>query len=630
MKLNPAKVVSVFCALLCCSVLPNCGGGNSASKTPTLNQILVSPATKSIPKGTSLALTATGVYSDGSQKNLTASVTWQATPTNIAQINTQGSLSGMAVGVAQVSAASQGLTGNAAITVGAAALAKISVGMPEASLPQGETEALSATGTYTDGSTQNLTALVAWQASPANVAVVSAQGSLKGLSQGLAKASAAYQGVTGTASVTVGTAALVQITVNVPRSALPLGESESLTATGTFSNGSTQDITQSVTWNSNPSAVAAVNAQGSLSGRSQGVAQASAAYESLTGTASVTVGSAALLSIVINPNPSSLPLGESEPLKAIGTFSDATVQNLTQVVTWSSSQPAVASVSGSGTVSGKALGSATITAGTGSVNGTSSLTVTAPVMVGVSINPAQSALLIGATGQLQALANYSDGSTQDVTASATWSSQSPNVVDASSDGVVIAVQVGKAAIQAEQSGFTGTASMTVTPMMLVSYYSRIDAVNAKLDSTIRVVNPGYTQTDMCAMIYVFDQTQEMNECCGCVISDNGLVTLSLLKDLTANPLIGKEPNAGAIEIVPATLPANGQCNAGTPSPNSMLAAWETNVQGANGTAGPYSVSETLSTVDPLNPTEQQVLAVSCGLLQTLGSGSGSCTCGTGD
>jgi len=628
MKIYPAKTLSVFCVLLCCALLPNCGGGGgNKNRTPTLTQILVAPASKSIPKGTNLPLTATGFYSDGSKKDLTTSVTWQASPATVAKIDTKGNLSGVAEGVAQVSAVYQGLTGNASIMVSAAALSQISVTAPKSSLPLGETEALNATGTYTDGSTQNLTSLVTWQAGPSNIASVSTQGNLKGLSQGVAQVSAAYQSVTGAASVTVGAAVLIQITVNTPRSALPLGESEPLTATGMFSNGSMQDLTQSVTWKTNPSAVAGIDAKGNLSALSKGVAQASAAYQGVTGIASVTVGSAALLRIDINPNSSSLPLGESEPLTAVGTFSDGTVQNLTTVATWNSSQSSVASVNTSGTVAAKTLGTATITAVSASVTGTASLTVSAPVIVGVSINPAQSSLLIGATGQLQALATFSDGSTQDVTATATWISGSPNVVGAGDDGVVTTEMVGTATIQAADSGFTGTAILTVAPMLLVNYYSRINAVNAKLDDTIRVVNPGYTQQDMCAMIYVFDQTQEMNECCGCIVSDGGLLTLSLLKDLTANPLTGKEPNAGEIAIVPSNLGSNGQCNAGTPTPNSMLASWDTHVQGSTGA---YSVTETPSSVVVLSPTEQQVLAVECGLLQTLGSGSGTCTCGTGD
>jgi Bacterial Ig-like domain (group 2) len=627
MRFQPAKAISVSCVVLVCSLLPNCGGGGSANRTPTLNQILVAPASKSIPKGTALTLTATGIYSDGTKKDLTGSVTWQASPASVATITAQGSLAGIGLGVAKVLAASQGLTGNASITVGAPALAQIAVSAPESSLPQGETEALTAIGTYTDGSTQNLTASATWQAGPSNVATVSAQGSLKGLNAGVAQVSAAYHGVTGNASVTVGTAALVSIAVTAPKSALPLGESEALTAIGSFSNGTTQNLTQQVAWKTNPVTVAAVDVHGNLSGLAQGITQVSAAYQSVTGTAPVSVGSAALLRLDISPSQSSVPLGESETLVATGTFSDGTVQNLTHVAVWSSSQSAIASVSTIGAVAGKTLGTATITSAVGSVSGTAGLTVTAPVIVGVSVNPAQWSLIIGANGVLQALATFSDGSTQDVTATATWSSEEPTIVAASPAGAVLAEQVGTAIIQAEQGGFTGNATLTVAPMVLVSYFNRRNAANSNFDGTIRLVNPGFTQGDMCAMIYVFDANQEMNACCGCVISDSGLLTLSLLKDVTANPLTGGPPAVGSIDIVPSNLGANNQCNAGSPTPNSMLAGWETNVQPPSGA---YQVTEIPYSPVALLPTEEQVLAEECGMIQTLGSGTGICTCGTGD
>jgi hypothetical protein len=625
MKIYPAKTVTVFCILLCGSLLVNCGGGST--HTVTLNQILVSPANKFIPKGTKLSLTATGMYSDGSSKDLTTAVAWQASPVSVATINAQGSLSGVAIGRAQIAAVYEEVTGNAAVIVSAAALSSIAIGVPKSSLPEGETEALSATGTYTDGSTQNLTTMVTWQAGPSNVAAMSGQGNLKGLTSGVAQVKAAYQSVTGNASVNVGSAVLAGIAVSAPRSTLPLGESEGLVATGTFSNGSTQDLTASVAWQASPANVASISAQGNLSGVGQGLAQIAAAYQGVNGNASVTVGSAALLSLSVSPAGATVPVGKSQSLIATGNFSDGSKQNLTQAAAWSSSLPTTVSVDSPGSVSGKATGAATITAAVGSINGAASLTVTAPVIVSVAVNPSQSSLFIGTSGQMQAVATFSDGSTQDVTATATWTSQEPSIASAFAGGVVLAQQVGTATVQAADGGFNGSATLSVSPMMLISYFSRINTVNSKIDGTLRIVDPGYTQGDMCAMIYVFDQNQEMNECCGCEISADGLLTLSLLKDLTANPLTGVEPNAGDIEIIPANLGPGGTCNAGLVSPNSMLTSWETNVQGAT---GQWQLTESTAAVDILSPTEQQVLVNSCGLVQNLGSGTGICSCGTGD
>jgi len=144
---------------------------------------------------------------------------------------------------------------------------------------------------------------------------------------------------------------------------------------------------------------------------------------------------------------------------------------------------------------------------------------------------------------------------------------------------------------------------------------------------IRITNPGKTGHDLCAMVYVFDQNQELNECCGCRISDSGLKTLSLLYDLTANPLTGTKPNVGEIKIVPSDPSQNPQCDAASLTPSGALTGWETNPQVSPGTV---QVTETEFAAEPLSATEAAFVANMCTYLEKLGSGKGICTCGTGD
>src|SRR5208282_6779524 len=109
-----------------------------------------------------------------------------------------------------------------------------------------------------DGSQKNLTSTVTWQTSSSSIAKINAGGDLTGVSPGSTQVSASYQGIAGNASITVGPPALVSIAVSANQSTLPLGESEPLTATGSFSDGSTQDLTQSATWAASPSTVAKI------------------------------------------------------------------------------------------------------------------------------------------------------------------------------------------------------------------------------------------------------------------------------------------------------------------------------------------------------------------------------------
>ena|SRR5208282_2091852 len=517
--------------------------------------------------------------------------------------------------------------GGASQTEGAAKLIEIAIAPANQTISQGAILQLGATGTYSDKTTQNLTASVVWQTSPSTVATITTNGKVTGVGQGVAQVSAVYQGVMGSTAVTVGQPALLSITVSPNASSLPVGESEQLTATGNFSDGTTQNLTQSATWGSSAPAVAHVNAQGVATGMAVGVAQVSAAYQGITGSGSLTIGQAALLSITVSSNSSSLPVGESEQFTATGNFTDGTTQNLTQSATWTSSEPTVASVSSSGWVATNAVGTDMISATAGSVVGSASLTVTSAVVVALNIVPTTSTMVLESNDQFQAIGTYSNGTTQNMTGNVAWSSTQPNIASVSTGGLVIANQVGSTTILAETSDLTASASLTVTPLLLVNYFNLANSQNSGIDGTIRLSNPGVTSGGICAMIYVFDSKQDLNECCGCFVSDSGLLTLSLIHDLTSNPLTGIQPTAGAIEIVASDVGQNGQCNAGSLTPNGVLVGWATSVQGSQGS---YQVTEATSGQAPLSTSEAIVLPTECSVVQQLGSGQGICTCGSGN
>ena len=120
------------------------------------------------------------------------------------------------------------------------------------------------------------------------------------------------------------------------------------------------------------------------------------------------------------------------------------------------------------------------------------------------------------------------------------------------------------------------AAIAPTDVYLVNYFA--NNVTGAPDQTVRIDNPGLTYGNLCAMIYVYDNDQQLSECCGCVETHNGLRTLSIQTDLTANPLTGKVSNNGVVKIVSAALNA-APCDPTshmTPTPN--LRAWATHVQ----------------------------------------------------
>jgi hypothetical protein len=167
----------------------------------------------------------------------------------------------------------------------------------------------------------------------------------------------------------------------------------------------------------------------------------------------------------------------------------------------------------------------------------------------------------------------------------------------------------------------------------VDYFANANTPGAP-DATVRVTNPGTFDDpnhrgseaeDMCALIFVFDANQEMSECCGCFISANGLLTLSVNNNLTANPLLGKKLHTGVIKIVSAELDPQCEPTAFDFLPN--LRAWATHIQNKVGTVFPITEGE--SQAAGLGQGEGNDLAEDCKVLEELGSGAGICTCPPG-
>jgi hypothetical protein len=178
----------------------------------------------------------------------------------------------------------------------------------------------------------------------------------------------------------------------------------------------------------------------------------------------------------------------------------------------------------------------------------------------------------------------------------------------------------------------------------VNYFANNGVAGAP-DATVRLDNPGSPSVDppstasptsgdvnLCAMIYIFDNDQQLSECCGCLVTPNGLRTLSVRKDLTGNPLTGVVSNNGVIKIVSALPnPAGDQlCDPdGSNQPVPTVRAWASHVQNKVGTA--YPITETAFTDATLSEEEFFFnLNEQCLFAERLGSGKGICSCGTGD
>jgi hypothetical protein len=194
-------------------------------------------------------------------------------------------------------------------------------------------------------------------------------------------------------------------------------------------------------------------------------AQGSGVTVAVTGLATTTVTVTpppVLLSIAVTPNAPSIGDTVAQAFIATGTFSDGSLQNLTSSVTWSSSNSAIASISAGGSALCQAPGTVTISALSGTKQGSTSLTCLKVIKsLSLSVN-GQSSVIVGCDVQITAKATYTDGTTAIVNSTATWSSSNPSVARVSG-GLVKPLSSGQTIITASiVDPIAGTVSSTTT------------------------------------------------------------------------------------------------------------------------------------------------------------------------
>ncbi|MGA2813299.1 MAG: Ig-like domain-containing protein [Candidatus Acidiferrum sp.] len=437
----------------------------SSGAAPTLTSITVTPANPSVPKGNTQQFTATGNYSNGSTKNLTGSVTWGSTTTSIATITGGGLATGVATGTSTISATSGNVVGSTTLAVTSAVLVSIAITPGNPSVAKGLTEQFTAAGTYSDGSTANITGSVTWSSGTAATASITASGLATALGVGTSTIKAASGAISGSTLLTVTGPTLVSITVTPANPSIPKGTTEQFTATGTYSDSSTKNITGSVTWSSATTGVATITSGGLASGVAVGTATITATSEATATSTKLTVGPANLVSIAVTPASPSITKGTTQQFTATGTYSDSATQNITGTVTWSSATTSVATITSGGLASAVGTGTSVIKAALGAISGSTTLAVTSSsvTLESIAVTPASPSIAKGATQQFTATGTYSDSSTKNITGSVTWSSATTGVATITSGGLATGVSAGTSVIKATLGAVSGATTLTVTP-----------------------------------------------------------------------------------------------------------------------------------------------------------------------
>lgn len=470
-----------------------------------LSSISVSPSNSTTHLGINQQFTATAVFADSLTQNITGFASWSSSASSIATITSGVITGGLAVpvsaGSTTITATLNNISGATNLTVSNSALKSITLnlslsshlhkqsklGISTATTHLGVNQQFIVTAVFNDGTTQNVTTSAIWSSSNLSVANVSnasgSQGLAVPIATGATVISASLLGQTGSVTLTVSGAVLQSIAITPSSASVALRIRQQYVATATFADG-TQTISNSAIWLSSNQSIASVSSTGLAYPNAIGSANISAVLNGVTSnTSTLTVTAAVLSAVGVSPISSTLAIGSQQQFTANGIFSDGSVVNLTSSATWNSANTSIAAINNSvsgnnGLATAIGVGSTTITASYSGISSSASLNVSAATVTSISIVPStpltpyNGTLIIhagvGLTNQFIAQANYSDGSTQNVTSSATWTSSNATVVPVSSTGLVSALVPGTGTITATVGSTSGTVALTSANFIVVT------------------------------------------------------------------------------------------------------------------------------------------------------------------
>jgi len=479
------------------------GSGTISGKTSaTVNSanvvsLKIQPANSSIPNGTTAQLAALVTFNDGSTLNVTTTpgVVWTSSDASVATIGSaNGFATSKAAGTTSISATFGTASGSTNLNVNTASIQSIAVSPANLQLAPGLTQKFTATGVFSDGSVQNISNLVTWGTDNPAAAVISNNaanvGVALGVAQGVANITAAFTTpvppVVGSTQLKVSNATLQSISVTPGSSTITPAGVLQYTATGNFSDGTTEPLSLVATWSSSATGVATINGAGLATGVTAGSTNIQASYNGVSSSVMpLVVNGSALSSIAVTCSKVHFAANTSQPCTAVGTFADSSTQTLTPVVHWTSSQNAVATISNTaglrGNITGVSAGTSTITAYLGSVVGATDVTVTNAHLTSIDIVPGNPTVTLGGTQAFQAQGTFDDASTQNLTSEpaylvqlegddrafvwdvifVNWTSSDSNVAVINKAGVATSTGVGSTTVKATLDNVYGTANLSV-------------------------------------------------------------------------------------------------------------------------------------------------------------------------
>ena len=366
MPLSRRHLTFVACALILACQLPSRPDAN-----PTVVQVRVAPDSVVLDPAQTQPFAASGRTVAGD--SVAIAVTWAASAGTIAPDGMYTADTSAADAVVTATLVGSQLSGTSRVRK--RLIAHIVLAPAAVTLPAGGTQQFAARGVRNTG--DSVAVAVTYSATGGSITSggLYTAGPTAGSYRVIARQANGSLADTAAVTITVTAIPVASVTVSPTSGSIPVGDTLHLTATTRDSAGNIL-TGRTITWSSDSTAVATVNASGRVTGVAVGSTTIRATSEGKTGTATITVVRVPVASVTVSPTSGSIPVGDTLHLTA--TTRDSAGNILAgRTITWSSDSTAVAMVNSSGRVTGVATGSTTIRATSEGKTGTAAITITA-------------------------------------------------------------------------------------------------------------------------------------------------------------------------------------------------------------------------------------------------------------
>jgi trimeric autotransporter adhesin len=201
MARNSQTLYYRLCALFLLLILAGCsnffiGNNDVASFT-------ISPLNTSIKPAATQQFSASGIFGDGSTRDITSTATWTSSNSAIATIDANGLATAVALGSTTITATDSGMKQSTTLTVSNRVVSSITISPANTTVVSGGTQQFVATATFSDNSTQDVTTSATWSSSNTAAATITTTGLVTGITTGTTTITATFSGVTASTTLTV-------------------------------------------------------------------------------------------------------------------------------------------------------------------------------------------------------------------------------------------------------------------------------------------------------------------------------------------------------------------------------------------------------------------------------------------